>query len=470
MGWLSGWAYRRPIRIDNTRNSNNLTNYQVLVTVDTASLISAGKMRSDCGDIRFTDIDGVTILPYWIESGVNTTTTKIWVKVPSIPASSVYTIYMYYGNPNALSASDPTQVFIRIIDGLILSYHFDEGSGSYVYDSSGNNITGTLVNNPAWVDGKFGKAISLNGSNQYIDCGKPSVLMNLTNNFTVTAWFKKASSADRYAQICGDGQLTGGSGGFIIGVYSGYPNNWKMTKWGVVDIYIGTPPADTLWHFIAGRYSSSAGVNVVLDGSLNGSSSNTSNLLASTGNFVIGLGQGAYHYGLIDEFNVYNRVLSDAELSDLYNNYGYSTPSYPGKTLVRKYSYPEPYTYLDPEETILAPPPFIPIEELKKRLIFTTTPSFLSLSGSGSVNILSPSADTKTLTVRNWWLITNASGGKITLASPSKLFGSLLAKKQKKTGQEDIWTTLGMGEPILLYYQNIAPDSKVLVLLSWRED
>jgi len=137
---------------------------------------------------------------------------------------------------------------------------------------------------------------------------------------------------------------------------------------------------------------------------------------------------------------------------------------------VRKFTDPEPTTTVDPEEVAPAPAVFTPIDELKKRLIFTTTPSFLQLSGSGSLNILSPSAGTKTLTVRNWWLITNATDGRITLASPSKLFGSLLAKKQKKTGQEDIWTTLGMGEPILLYYQNITPDSKVLVLVSWRED
>jgi ABC-type transporter Mla MlaB component len=61
-GVLAGWLYRRAVTIDNTQNSNTLTDYQVLVTVDTASLISAGKMRSDCGDIRFTDEDGVTLL------------------------------------------------------------------------------------------------------------------------------------------------------------------------------------------------------------------------------------------------------------------------------------------------------------------------------------------------------------------------------------------------------------------------
>jgi hypothetical protein len=107
----SGWSYRKPITIDNTKNANTLSNYQVSVTLDTASLISAGKLRSDCGDIRFTDSDGQTLLSYWIESGCNSANTKIWVKVPSIPASSTKTIYVYYGNPSATSQSNGYSTF-----------------------------------------------------------------------------------------------------------------------------------------------------------------------------------------------------------------------------------------------------------------------------------------------------------------------------------------------------------------------
>ncbi len=112
MPWLSGWTYRRPITINNSSNSNALTDYQVLITLDTQSLISAGKMRSDGGDIRFTDSDGSTLLNYWIESGINTTSTRIWVKVPSIPASSTKTIYVYYGNPSATSVSNGKATFV----------------------------------------------------------------------------------------------------------------------------------------------------------------------------------------------------------------------------------------------------------------------------------------------------------------------------------------------------------------------
>jgi hypothetical protein len=120
VGWLFNWNYRKPIKISNT-GSSALTNYQILVNTDTAILISAGKMKSYGEDIRFTDSDGFTLLNYWIESGINTASTKIWIKVPSIPASSTKTIYMYYGNPDATSVSS--------IDGTM-----DEGLRYFYYD------------------------------------------------------------------------------------------------------------------------------------------------------------------------------------------------------------------------------------------------------------------------------------------------------------------------------------------------
>ncbi len=114
--WLSGFNYRRPIIIDNTLNSKKLTDYQINISLDTLSLIAEGKMRSDCGDIRFTDKDGITLLNYWIESGCNTTNTKIWIKISQIPPSSKTTIYLYYGNPNATSRSNGDSVFVFFDD------------------------------------------------------------------------------------------------------------------------------------------------------------------------------------------------------------------------------------------------------------------------------------------------------------------------------------------------------------------
>jgi hypothetical protein len=97
-------------------------------------------MRSDCGDIRFTDSDKITQLSYWIESGCNTASTQIWVKVPTIPASSTKTIYVYYGNLSATSQSNGANTFIFFDDFT----QYPEGSningqGGWIQQSYSSN-------------------------------------------------------------------------------------------------------------------------------------------------------------------------------------------------------------------------------------------------------------------------------------------------------------------------------------------
>jgi len=109
--WNDFWTYRKPITIDNTGNSNDLTNYQVLVVLNSTNF-DFSKANSDGSDIRFIDSDDTTKLNYWIEEWDATAQeAKIWVNVTSIPASSTKTIYMYYGNPSASSESNGTAVF-----------------------------------------------------------------------------------------------------------------------------------------------------------------------------------------------------------------------------------------------------------------------------------------------------------------------------------------------------------------------
>ncbi|MFZ8855913.1 MAG: DUF2341 domain-containing protein [Candidatus Nanopusillus sp.] len=108
---LSEWLYHRPIFIYNTF-SNDLTDYPILILLNTQTLILQGKMRPDCGDIRITDSDKTTLLNYWIEPHTcNRPITKIWVKIPFIPRYHNKTIYLWYGNPNATSMSNGYLVF-----------------------------------------------------------------------------------------------------------------------------------------------------------------------------------------------------------------------------------------------------------------------------------------------------------------------------------------------------------------------
>lgn len=106
-----GTTYTVPIVVDNTGNTSVLTDYQVSMTLDTATLISQGRMRSDCGDIRFYDGTQTIPLPYWLESGCDSSSTKVWVKVPTIPAASTEKIYLTHGDSSRISESNGDAVF-----------------------------------------------------------------------------------------------------------------------------------------------------------------------------------------------------------------------------------------------------------------------------------------------------------------------------------------------------------------------
>ncbi len=129
-GYLKGenglWKFWRSINVSG--GSVDVWNYTIRVVVDTSSLISAGKMRSDCGDIRFVDRSG-KLLDYWVESGCGSVSTVIWVKVPFISASKGTEIFMVYGNANATSRSNASAVFVfyddfddGLLDGWSLSH------------------------------------------------------------------------------------------------------------------------------------------------------------------------------------------------------------------------------------------------------------------------------------------------------------------------------------------------------------
>ena len=129
------WNYRRAITINNP-NTANLSDYQVEVRINTDELIRDHRMEADGRDIRFTDTDGATLLPYYIESGINTEDTLIWVKVPVISGSGAKTIYLHYGNREAASASSFSSVFPGEVSGQEAARQMTEGSGSTKADST----------------------------------------------------------------------------------------------------------------------------------------------------------------------------------------------------------------------------------------------------------------------------------------------------------------------------------------------
>ncbi len=110
-GWFNfAWTYQQAITINNS-NPNNLTNYQMNISLNSTNFnFSAAQTQGQ--DLRFTDTDGITPLNYYIESYNSTSQNAIvWVNI-NISALSNKTIYLYYGNPLATTASSSYATFI----------------------------------------------------------------------------------------------------------------------------------------------------------------------------------------------------------------------------------------------------------------------------------------------------------------------------------------------------------------------
>jgi chitodextrinase len=71
--------------------------------------------------------------------------------------------------------------------GLVAAYGFEEGSGTTTADASGNGNTGTLVNATWTTAGKYGKALSFNGTNARVDIPDAASL-HLSSGMTLEAW------------------------------------------------------------------------------------------------------------------------------------------------------------------------------------------------------------------------------------------------------------------------------------------
>lgn len=161
--WDETWLYRRAMEISNS-NSENLEDFQVSFEIDTATLISDGKMQSNCEDLRVTDWHG-NLLPHWIEEdnpGCNSANTKIWTKIPEIyEGNNATKIYVYYGNSNAENVESGNNVFLLFDDFSDYSAWINETNNfALATDGSRQVLTVSGGNTP----GEIFKAAELESS------------------------------------------------------------------------------------------------------------------------------------------------------------------------------------------------------------------------------------------------------------------------------------------------------------------
>ncbi|PKN01110.1 MAG: hypothetical protein CVU77_07110 [Elusimicrobia bacterium HGW-Elusimicrobia-1] len=256
-------------------------------------------------DFRFTPSTATTTIPYWIDSDTNTPN-GFRVKISTLLAGN-NTIYMYYGNPSAVVGSSVTAVWGS---GLVGYWAFGEGSGTTAKDASGNNNNGTLTNSPTWVAGKYGIALSFNGSNNYVI--SPTAGFSTGNaSRTMECWVRTASADTLH--VITYGTLTVNTGSFI------YMAGGKMMMgFYSNDLDSGFSINNSIWRHIVFTFDGST-VRTYVDG-INGATASKTAATATGTSFYAGQRGDSIYYlpGSIDEIRIYNRALSESEIKSRY--------------------------------------------------------------------------------------------------------------------------------------------------------
>lgn len=195
-------------------------------------------------------------------------------------------------------------------------YKFDGNAN----DSGSNVQNGTLFNSPGFVTGKNGQAVNLNGSSRYVSL--PAGIVNGLNDFTIATWVNAATIAT-WSRIFDFG--TGTTVNMFLTPTSGSTIRFAITTGGsgAEQRINGAAALTTGWHHVAVTLSGSTG-RLYVDGVQVGQNTAMTLKPSSLGNTTqnwIGRSEYSgdpYINAQIDQFRIYNRALSAAEILALF--------------------------------------------------------------------------------------------------------------------------------------------------------
>ena len=236
------------------------------------------------------------------------------------------------GEPADISSLDPIGWW-RMGDGGTWG-----GTNWTIPDASTNSNAGT-TDNMVEVDrvtavppGYSTKALDINGSNEYVDCGGASTF-SFTDGagnddaFSISAWVKFDSLASQRI-------VTKGATEFLFGLDSS--NQFSLLLWsgGALSAYIGQKCTDTLstgtWYHLAATYTGSnadSGIKLYINGAdstdATYSTGSYAGMTASSDSLLIGkwsYGAGSHIDGLADEVAIFDSALSAPNITAIYNS------------------------------------------------------------------------------------------------------------------------------------------------------
>lgn len=315
--WDTDWNKRMAITLNNLDQATAFTDMPILIRLN-SSKVSYADFLSGGADVRFTLDDHTTVLNYEIESWNSSGESLIWVRIPSLSASSQHTIYLYYNNSLASGAENPAGLWT----GYSGVWNMKKSGADYV-DSTGSGKTAAPVGTITDSTGPSGSAIYFNGSSK-INTGY-NLAQIIGRTSTLSFWMRSTQVGNntnwQAPGITGIEEAGGGNDiffGFVRGdgtlaINSG--NTGVVASNFVVN--------DDNWRYVTmSRDETSGAVKFYVNGVLNGSGTSETGYKSSafTGFGVIEDTGGTPNYfnGYLDSLRLRPSVETDARIKAEY--------------------------------------------------------------------------------------------------------------------------------------------------------
>jgi hypothetical protein len=333
------------LMIEKTQPTNTNLNITILNSSNNQP-IPGSPTYTESGEVDISYIDpvhypSIKLNATFEGNGSNTPTLHYWAV--SWNRSNTWQDTLF-GGEKVESSTD-----VKTVDGNVLLeyggfdssalgiWHFDEGSGTIAYDETDNNNDGTLKNGISWTTGKYGKALSFDGVDDYVDT---PLLQSGVTQYTIEAWINTTSSRGIIAQDRG----STGTGKTILLFWGpaggvGIPDGRLVGGFDTNMVWYGRYSSqridDGKWHHVAVVWSGSSGQTVTpqqftlyIDGKVptmsisDNSGSRPKAPLTGLEGTKIGYHQrwNKYANGVLDEVKIYGRALTAQEIKDSYLN------------------------------------------------------------------------------------------------------------------------------------------------------
>ncbi len=310
------YSHRLTLTINKEQIGEELTDFPIVVQLDSAQSHLFNTVREDGHDLVFTDKNNQK-LSHEIESfDKNSKEATIWVKVPTLKPTEDTVLYLFYGNPVAEDNQNKEDVWSN---GFVAVHHLNQDPSGSILDSTNHNFDGTqnggMNRNDNLVRGKIGQALNFDADR--IDLGT-----NIHVDYlTVQAWAKRDTSGT--SQQITSNNLSGHLEWQLFHISNGQyrlridtPNNFHTVT--------SNASVDTgVWHQVSATYDgqiSKLYVNGSVDNEQTHPEGGPIKTISNRNRSIGGDSASSSWDGLLDEIRISSAARSSAWISAEYAN------------------------------------------------------------------------------------------------------------------------------------------------------